>query len=111
MHIKWLFSILCLWSFSLISYAQSYSGTAEIEKLVQEEKVVYKFQHEIDYFEPLEQRLLNYSNRHKIIISTINIGDYTCRVVFDEQATPEDISETLLFLANGLSFENYKLEE
>lgn len=103
--------MICFLSISLISYAQSYSGTAEIEKHVQEEEIVYQFQHSIDYFEPLEQRLLNYSNRNKLIISSISIADYTCRVIFHDQATTQEVSETLLFLANGLSFENYKLEE
>ena len=93
----------------LIGYSQT--DTAYISKSTVGEEIVYQFDHQVNYFPALEQRLINYPNREKEIIKSLTMQDYVCKIIFHDNATTEEKNETLLFLANGLSFKTYQLED
>ena len=93
----------------LIGYSQT--DTAYISQITVNEELVYQFNHQVNYFPELEQRLINYPNREKEIIKSLTIDDYVCKIIFHENVATEEKNETLLFLANGLSFRTYKLED
>jgi len=71
----------------------------------------YQFEHQIEYSQELEQRLINYSNRNRLIIKGLSIADGVCIFSFGEDVTQEEKEETFLFLVNGMSFKRYDLEE
>lgn len=91
-------------------YAQDDIRIAEVRS-VNNSSRHFVFSHNVEYFEMLEQRLLNYSNREKAVIRHISIKNGVCEVVFHEAISEEERNNTLLFLAQGLSYQSFKLSE
>lgn len=100
------FVLMSSHSFSQDSF--SHETKAVITKVSEQ---TYQFEHTIEYVPELEQRLIDYSNRDRLLITDLSIAGGVCIFSFGEDVTQEEKEETFLFLVNGMSFKRYDLEE
>lgn len=71
---------------------------------------VFTFDHNVDYFYELENRLLTYPNREEKVIESLTISNYKCKVVFNNKTSDKQRDEALLFVVNGLGYDNFNLK-
>ncbi len=101
----------CFVLMSFHSFSQDSSDQEAKAVITRVSEQTYQFEHTIEYIPALEQRLINYSNRDRLLITDLSIADGVCIFSFGEDVTQEEKEETFLFLVNGMSFKRYDLEE
>jgi hypothetical protein len=94
---------------SVFGFSQNNQTTAMVSHKA-EFGHMYEFEHEITYFPELEQRLFNYANRNGQVILELNIEGGKCVVLLKNDISPDLLNETLLFLAQGLSYSDFYID-
>lgn len=103
---KWIVSIV-VFSFCLVGFSQNNSlHVANVTKNSENERL-YSFNHGVEYFPQLEERLKNHSNRNREIIIELTTRNGECVVLIAADITEAEVHNTLMFLVNGLGYVSY----
>lgn len=103
-------SLVMLLSFGVFANGGTATISKENTEINGNQTEKFIFQHNVEYFEPLEQRLINYSNRDQPVVQHLSISNFECEVIFHDGISDEIKEETLLFLVQGLSFNDFIIE-
>jgi hypothetical protein len=70
----------------------------------------YTFNHEVDYFEAFENRLITVLNKEQEVVKSLDLKDFKCKVVFIDDVSAEICQEKIGVLVQHLNFSDYRIK-